>query len=75
MLFRSGWIPTLSLTTNIRQLPTTDKLFIDGTATDIINGYFEQNVNIWDLNENLILTSRQIAKILKSSEKLSKFKK
>ncbi len=70
-----GWIPTLSLTTNIRQLPTTDKLFIDGTATDIINGYFEQNVNIWDLNENLILTSRQIAKILKSSEKLSKFKK
>jgi acyl-CoA thioesterase len=66
-----GWIPTLTLTTNIRQLPTTNRLFIDGVAKDISNGYFEQDCNIWDLNGNLVATSRQLAKILKSEEKIS----
>ena len=66
-----GWVPTLSLTTNIRQLPTTSKLFIDGIAKDINKGYFEQDCNIWDLNANLVATSRQLAKILKSEEKIS----
>lgn len=66
-----GWIPTLTLTTNIRQLPTTNRLFIDGIAKDISNGYFEQDCNIWDLNGNLVATSRQLAKILKSEEKIS----
>ena len=66
-----GWVPTLTLTTNIRQLPTTNKLFIDGVAKDISNGYFEQDCNIWDLNGNLVATSRQLAKILKSEEKIS----
>ncbi|MDA9340988.1 thioesterase family protein [Gammaproteobacteria bacterium] len=66
-----GWVPTLTLTTNIRQLPTTNKLFIDGHAKDISNGYFEQDCNIWDLNGNLVATSRQLAKILKSEDKIS----
>ena len=66
-----GWVPTLTLTTNIRQLPTTNKLFIDGIAKDICNGYFEQDCYIWDLNGNLVATSRQLAKILKSEEKIS----
>jgi acyl-CoA thioesterase len=66
-----GWVPTLTLTTNIRQLPTTNKLFIDGLAKDISNGYFEQDCNIWDMNGNLVATSRQLAKILKSEEKIS----
>jgi len=66
-----GWVPTLTLTTNIRQLPTTSKLFIDGIAKDLNNGYFEQDCNIWDMEGNLVATSRQIAKILKSEEKIS----
>ena len=66
-----GWVPTLSLTCNIRQLPQTSKLFIDGHAKDINNGYFEQDCYIWDLNGNLVATSRQLAKILKSEEKIS----
>jgi len=66
-----GWIPTLALTCNIRQLPKTNRLFIDGTAKDISNGYFEQDCYIWDMDGNLVATSRQLAKILKSEEKLS----
>ncbi|MDB3947953.1 thioesterase family protein [Gammaproteobacteria bacterium] len=66
-----GWIPTLALTCNIRQLPQTNLLFIDGLAKDISNGYFEQDCYIWDMNENLVATSRQLAKILKSEEKIS----
>ena len=66
-----GWIPTLALTCNIRQLPKTNRLFIDGTAIDISNGYFEQDCYIWDMDGNLVATSRQLAKILKSEEKLS----
>ena len=67
-----GWIPTLSLTTNIRQLPKTQKLFIDGVAKDLNNGFFEQDCSIWDLEGCLVATSRQLAKIIKSKEKLEK---
>ena len=66
-----GWIPTYSLTTHIRQMPTTEILFVDFKATDINKGYFEQDCNIWDLNENLVASSRQLTRILKSEEKLS----
>ena len=66
-----GWVPTLTLTCNIRQLPKTNRLFIDGLAKDISNGYFEQDCNIWDMDGNLVATSRQLAKILKSEEKIS----
>ena len=66
-----GWIPTLALTCNIRQLPQTNLLFIDGLAKDISNGYFEQDCYIWDMNGNLVATSRQLAKILKSEDKIS----
>ena len=66
-----GWIPTLALTCNIRQLPQTSLLFIDGLAKDISNGYFEQDCYIWDMDGNLVATSRQLAKILKSEEKIS----
>ena len=66
-----GWIPTLTLTCNIRQLPKTNLLFIDGHAKDISNGYFEQDCWIWDMDGNLVATSRQLAKILKSEDKIS----
>ena len=67
-----GWIPTYSLTTHIRQIPTTEIVFVDFVAKDINKGYFEQDCNIWDLNENLVASSRQLTRILKSEEKLSK---
>ena len=66
-----GWVPTLALTCNIRQLPQTNLLFIDGLAKDISNGYFEQDCCIWDMDGNLVATSRQLAKILKSEDKIS----
>ena len=65
-----GWVPTLSLTTNIRQLPTTSELFMDVIAKDLNKGFFEQDCQIWDLNKNLVATSRQLTRILKSEEKL-----
>ena len=65
-----GWVPTLSLTTNIRQLPTTSELFMDVIAKDINKVFFEQDCQIWDLNKNLVATSRQLTRILKSEEKL-----
>ena len=65
-----GWVPTLSLTTNIRQLPTTSELFMDVIAKDLNKGFFEQDCQIWDLNQNLVATSRQLTRILKSKEKL-----
>ena len=67
-----GWIPTITLTTHIRQLPTTSELYADFIATDINKGYFEQDCNIWDLSGNLVASSRQLTRILKSEEKLSK---
>lgn len=65
-----GWVPTLSLTTNIRQIPTTEILFMDVQAKDLKKGFFEQDCIIWDLNGNLVATSRQLTRILKSEDKL-----
>jgi hypothetical protein len=70
-----GWIPTLTLTTHIRMMPTTSRLFADFKASDINNGYFEQDARIWDLNGNFVASSRQLARILKSEEKLSTIRK
>ena len=67
-----GWIPTITLTTHIRQLPTTSELYADFIATDINKGYFEPDCNIWELNGNLVASRRQLTRILKSEEKLSK---
>ena len=66
-----GWIPTITLTTHIRQLPTTSTLFADFKAADIYKGYFEQDCNIWDLNNNLVASGRQLTRILKSEDKIS----
>ena len=66
-----GWIPTITLTTHIRQLPTTSTLFADFKAADINKGYFEQDCNIWDLNNNLVASGRQLTRILKSEDKIS----
>ena len=67
-----GWIPTITLTTHIRQLPTTETLYTDFKASEINNGYFEQDCNIWDLDGNLVASSRQLTRILKSDEKILK---
>ena len=66
-----GWIPTITLTTHIRQMSSTSEVFADFKASDINKGYFEQDCNIWDLNGNLVASSRQLTRILKSEEKLS----
>ena len=66
-----GWIPTITLTTHIRQIPMTSQVYADFKATDINKGYFEQDCNIWDLEENLVASSRQLTRILKSEQKLS----
>ena len=66
-----GWVPTLTLTTHIRQLPTTEEVILDFVARDILNGYFEQDCNIWDLSGNLVASSRQLTRILKSEEKIT----
>ena len=66
-----GWVPTLSINMQYSSATSNKLLFIDGLAKDISNGYFEQDCNIWDMNGNLVATSRQLAKILKSEEKIS----
>jgi len=66
-----GWIPTITLTTHIRQLPSTSEVYADFKASNINKGYFEQDCNIWDLDGNLVASSRQLTRILKSEEKLS----
>ena len=66
-----GWIPTITLTTHIRRMPTTSVLYADFIASDLNKGYFEQDCNIWDLDGNLVASSRQLTRILKSEEKIS----
>ena len=52
-------------------MPSTAVLYADFKATDINKGYFEQDCNIWDLDANLVASSRQLTRILKSEEKIT----
>ena len=63
--------PNYYFNNSYRQLPLTPVVYADFKATDINKGYFEQDCNIWDLNGNLVASSRQLTRILKSEEKLS----
>ena len=57
---------------SIRQIPRTSEVYADFKASDINKGYFEQDCNIWDLDGNLVASSRQLTRILKSDEKILK---
>jgi acyl-CoA thioesterase len=58
------WVPTLELTTHVRGLPARGWLRAAVATRFLINGAFEEEVELWDADDRLVAQSRQLARVL-----------
>ncbi len=62
-LERSGWVPTVQLTTYQRALPSPGPLRIRQVANVIENGYVDERCEVWDSTGTLVGQAVQLAKV------------
>ncbi len=58
-----GWVPTLTLTSHIRNIPEPGPLKVVAKTEFITNNYIEEDREIWDSKGNLVGQSKQLAKL------------
>ena len=58
-----GWSPTIELTVHIRGAPRPGWLRIHRRTQALVNGYFEEDTNIWDSGGSLVAQGRQFARL------------
>ena len=58
-----GWVPTLTLTSHIRNIPESGPLKVIAKTEFITNNYIEEDREIWDSKGNLVGQSKQLAKL------------
>jgi hypothetical protein len=58
-----GWVPTLTLTSHIRNIPEPGPLKVTAKTEFITNNYIEEDREIWDSKGNLVGQSKQLAKL------------
>lgn len=61
-----GWVPTIELSVNIRNLPKTEWLNCSLRTRFITCGLLEADGEVWDEAGNLVAISRQIAQMRKA---------
>ncbi|ACY99397.1 MULTISPECIES: thioesterase family protein [Thermomonospora] len=63
----SGWAPTVELTWHMRALPAPGTLTLYGTGRLVRDGWFDEDVEVWDSAGRLVAQSRQIARVGRGS--------
>jgi acyl-CoA thioesterase len=58
-----GWTPTVELTWYMRSLPEPGWLTLLGSGRLVSDGWFDEDVEVWDAAGRLVAQSRQIARI------------
>lgn len=58
-----GWAPTVELTWHLRALPAPGWLTVIGGGRLISDGWFDEDVEVWDSAGRLVAQSRQIARV------------
>ncbi|MEV5747292.1 thioesterase family protein [Actinoallomurus sp. NPDC052308] len=59
----SGWAPTVELTWHMRAVPAPGWLALHGRARLVSDGWFDEEVEVWDSAGRLAAQSRQIARV------------
>ncbi|MWA03929.1 thioesterase family protein [Actinomadura sp. LD22] len=57
-----GWAPTVQLTWHMRAVPAPGWLAVHGTGRLLSDGWFDEEVEVWDSAGRLVAQSRQIAR-------------
>ncbi|MDL4821874.1 thioesterase family protein [Actinomadura opuntiae] len=58
-----GWAPTVELTWHMRAVPAPGWLAVHGTGRLLSDGWFDEEVEVWDSAGRLVAQSRQIARV------------
>lgn len=58
-----GWAPTVDLTWHLRALPAPGWLTLLGSGRLIADGWFDEEVEVWDSTGHLVAQSRQLARV------------
>ncbi|MBP2705249.1 thioesterase family protein [Microbispora sp. RL4-1S] len=56
-----GWAPTVELTWHLRALPAPGPLTLLGSGRLVSDGWFDEDVEVWDSAGRLVAQSRQLA--------------
>ncbi|MEV4890275.1 thioesterase family protein [Nonomuraea sp. NPDC055795] len=58
-----GWAPTVDLTWHLRAVPAPGWLTVAGSGRLISDGWFDEEVEVWDSAGRLVAQSRQLARV------------
>lgn len=58
-----GWAPTVELTWHMRGLPASGPLALHGRGRLVSDGWFDEELEVWDSAGRLVAQSRQIARV------------
>ncbi|TDC58094.1 thioesterase family protein [Actinomadura sp. KC345] len=58
-----GWAPTVELTWHMRAVPVPGWLAVHGTGRLLADGWFDEEVEVWDAAGRLVAQSRQLARV------------
>jgi acyl-CoA thioesterase len=59
----AGWAPTVELTWHMRAVPAPGWLAVHGSGRLVSDGWFDEEVEVWDAAGRLVAQSRQLARL------------